>query len=897
MSQAGLRSAPNGGFWWSGGDVGLDVDLPVDVQLKLRSQDVQVYISLSAPGLDREIAPELQLDFGRSKKPALTWHLPAEVVSSGIRCTLPRGVKRVRLLPNRRPFWAMNVAIRVERILRRVPQGEVRIFGAVRGVDGGIWDLSARLIETDAILLRADDMALDENGAFQSRSSDPRMIFKLRQALKPGWYQVDLKGLSDAVTKPRMYIEAETGFLEHESIEFAHRDFGRLSGYFWLDREIELLRFDIADEAGVGGAIFDLTIRPLLLPPVAQLFRPSVLRAIRSRRLTRQTLSRLFNPAAETGAWALPLLNCEEIPEPGDTGIEYEAWRDAFDFDADKDAASCIEALKRAELRPRISILMPAWRTPLELLDEAIESVRAQLYEDWELVIANDSPEDDALIERLDEWASLDSRIIVVHRPKNGGISEATNSAFDESTGDWIALLDHDDLLSSNALAEVVLAINDNPKAELIYSDEDKIDMEGHRYGPYFKPDFSYHLLLGQNYFNHLTVHRAENIEAVGGWRSEFDGSQDYDLNLRIIAHVERKNIVHIPKVLYHWRAVPGSTAVSGDEKSYAQDAGARALVAHLGDIDQPGAVRLAPGTPWYWVDFAIPDPAPKVSLIIPTRDGADFLRLSVGTILEKTEYPNYEIIIVDNQSSDPETFELFRRYGQDERVRVVLYDDVFNFSAINNFAIEQSDGEIVGLINNDVEVLDPLWLREMVSHAVRPDIGCVGAKLLYPDDTIQHGGVIIGIGGVAGHSHKYAPRDSTGYFGRLALTHELSAVTAACLLLRRAVFDEVGGLSEERLPVAFNDVDLCLKVQEAGYLNLFTPHAVLYHHESVSRGTEDSPEKKQRFQREVEYMLQRWRTDELADPYYSPNLSLTHEDFRLKAAEDVEREGARTKT
>ncbi|MBM1175080.1 glycosyltransferase [Microvirga arabica] len=564
------------------------------------------------------------------------------------------------------------------------------------------------------------------------------------------------------------------------------------------------------------------------------------------------------------------------------SATEYQQWIEKFDYSsADHDRYKAM--VDQLAFKPVISVLMPVYETPATYLEEAIRSVRQQIYPHWELCIADDASTSQHVRQIIERHRREDSRIKVVYREANGHISEATNSAFELATGEFIALLDHDDLLRPHALAEVAATLNEHPGAQLIYSDEDKIEAD-RRFDPYFKPDWSPDLFLSQNYLNHLTVHRADNVRRVGGWRKGFEGSQDYDLNLRIIEGLDRNSILHIPKILYHWRAVPGSTAKAGSEKNYAFEAGKRALEEHV-SRNQSGRIEQVEGLPFYRIVRSISDPQPLVSLIIPTKDKVDILRLCVNSILSKTTYTNFEILIVDNNSSEPTTLEYFRQLEQDDRIHVLHYPHAFNYSAINNFAAQSSKGSIIGLINNDVEVITPDWLREMVSHVVRPEVGCVGAKLYYPDDTVQHAGVILGIGGVAGHSHKYFPRSHLGYFGRLRLCQNVSAVTAACLLVRREIYEAVGGLDEARLKIAFNDVDFCLKVRQAGYLNVFTPFAELYHHESISRGTENTPAKIRRFQSEIATMEERWNADLHKDPFYSPNLTLDQEDFGFRTS------------
>ena len=420
-----------------------------------------------------------------------------------------------------------------------------------------------------------------------------------------------------------------------------------------------------------------------------------------------------------------------------------------------------------------------------------------------------------------------------------------------------------------------------HPDAQFVYSDEDKLDDLGVRHTPFFKPDFSPELLRAQNYLNHLSVHRTVNVRAAGGWRKGYEGSQDYDLNLRTLERLPPSAVRHIPRVLYHWRAVAGSTALAVDEKDYAVEAGLKALREHIERMGWNAWAGMVPGLPFYRVVYELPEPAPLVSIVIPTRDRADLLGACVDSVLDKTDHPAFEIVIADNGSKERATFALFERLTADPRVRVVRTPGPFNYSRINNEAVRQSAGELVCLLNNDIEVITPGWLREMAGWALQPRIGCVGAKLYYPNDTIQHAGVILGIGGVAGHSHRTFPREHPGYFSRLKLAHDISAVTGACLVVRREVWDEVSGLNEA-LTVAFNDVDVCLRVRAAGYRNVFTPFAELYHHESPSRGLEDSPEKVARFQGEIAIMQSAWGSHLISDPHYSRNLTMVSEDFAL---------------
>ncbi len=570
----------------------------------------------------------------------------------------------------------------------------------------------------------------------------------------------------------------------------------------------------------------------------------------------------------------------------------YEKWAVAFDRHTEESLKNLAVIEHEFHVRPTISVVMPVYNTPEKWLVKAVESVRAQVYQKWELCLADDASPSPHVRPLLEKLAASDPRIKVTFREKNGHISAASNSALELATGEFIALLDHDDELSPNALHEIVAQINVHPDSDLIYSDEDKIDEEGRRHEPYFKPDWLPDLFHAQNFISHLTVYRAALVREVGGFRVGYEGSQDWDLALRVIERIkDQSHIRHLPKVLYHWRAIAGSTALMLSEKNYPLEAARRALTDAFARRGEKITLHHVPGDHWR-VQYPLPAEPPLVSLIIPTRNGLKFLQRCVDSILEKTTYPNYEIIIVDNGSDDPAALAYLDSLAKGthasltprHRARVLRYDAPFNFSAINNFAVAQASGELVGLLNNDLEVITPGWLDEMAAQALRPGIGCVGAMLYYPNDTIQHAGAIIGLGGVAGHAFRDFPRGTEGKFNRARLVQNYSAVTAACLLIRKSTYLQVEGLDEKNLTIAFNDIDFCLKVRAAGYRNLWTPFAELYHHESVSRGAEDTPEKHERFRSEVEYMLKRWPEEIRHDPAYNPNLTLELTDFTLAA-------------
>ena len=419
------------------------------------------------------------------------------------------------------------------------------------------------------------------------------------------------------------------------------------------------------------------------------------------------------------------------------------------------------------------------------------------------------------------------------------------------------------------------------PDVDLIYTDEDKLDRWNRRFDPHFKSDWNPDLFLSQNMICHLGVYRSSLVRKGGGLRSEFDGSQDYDLALRIIEHTRPDRIRHIPRVLYHWRATESSTAGLPQQKPYAAGAAQNAVEDHLVRSGVRAKVTMARGGMFQEVHYTLAA-EPKVSIIVPTKDRSDLLSRCVSGILAGTDHRNLEVLIVDNRSEEDATHSYFEQIGAEPRVRILRYEKPFNFSLINNWAVQQSQGEILLFLNNDIEVIDAGWLRHMVANAHRCEVGAVGAKLLYPNGRIQHGGIILGMGGVAGHFHLRCRRDDPGYFSRAQLQQNLSAVTGACLAMRRAIFDEVGGFDGKNLPVAFNDVDLCLRIRERGYLIVWTPLAELYHHKSASRGSDLMPERHQEFQREAGYMRARWGAVLDRDPYFSPNLSLNHTAIRL---------------
>ena len=530
--------------------------------------------------------------------------------------------------------------------------------------------------------------------------------------------------------------------------------------------------------------------------------------------------------------------------------------------------------------KPLISIVIPLYCTPLPYLKELLESVRRQSYENWQLCLADGSPDDKAK-EFIEKHYGREKRIVYRKLEENGGISVNTNEAVALATGEYLMLCDHDDTLEPDALYEIVNAINDTG-ADVLYTDEDKVSMDGrHYFDPNFKPDFNLFRLRENNYICHIFVVKKSLTDETGLLRSEFDGAQDFDFILRCCEKAQK--ITHIPKVLYHWRCHMDSTAADPSSKAYAYEAGRKAVREHYQRLGIDAKVEMTERPGWYRSHVKVQG-NPLISVIIPNKDHTDDLELCLFSMTRKSTYRNYEILIVENNSEKEETFEYYRKLpDRYPKARVLTWEKEFNYSAINNFAAKEAKGEYLLFLNNDVEILTPDWMEEMLQNCQQENVAAVGAKLYYPDDTIQHAGVVLGLGGIAGHIMCRASKEDPGYFGRMISVQEISAVTAACMMVKKSDFDAVGGL-DETFQVAFNDIDLCMKFRAAGKKIIFTPYAELYHYESKSRGLEDTPEKQFRFDKEVKRFQEKWAQQlEMGDPYYSPNLSVTEGDCSLR--------------
>lgn len=532
---------------------------------------------------------------------------------------------------------------------------------------------------------------------------------------------------------------------------------------------------------------------------------------------------------------------------------------------------------------PRLSVVIPAYKTPERFLSAMLDSLLAQTYTNWEVCVADGSPKGEGVERVLKRYAMKDERFRYVILGENKGISGNTNAAIEMATGDFIVLADHDDTLAPDALFECVKAINQDPEIDVVYTDEDKLDIDGGElFEPHFKPDFNPDLLTSVNYICHLFVVNHELLLEVGLFKEEFDGAQDYDFILRCTE--KARKICHIPKALYHWRCHQDSTASNPESKLYAFEAGARAVKAHYDRLGIPvKSVEKGIDYGIYHTTFEITGD-PLVSVIIPNKDHSADLDLCMRSLIEKSTYKNLEFIVVENNSSDPATFAYYEKIQKEfEFVHVVTWEKEFNYSAINNYGVTFAKGEYLLFLNNDTELINPESIEEMLGYCQREDVGITGVRLLYSDDTIQHAGVVVGFGGIAGHTFIGLHKAESSYFNQAMCARNYSAVTAACMMSKRSLFDQVGGFSED-LAVAFNDIDYCMKIRSLNKLVVYVPYALFYHYESKSRGLEDTPEKVERFNREIRKFSEKW-PDILrdGDPYYNPNLTLRKSNFALR--------------
>ncbi len=725
-------------------------------------------------------------------------------------------------------------------------------------------------------------------GQWTSTGNDPQFscefpIFDLHT----GWYMITLDiESSNVFDVAKFYIDQGKGYLEEESIEVPYQSRKTAKRIVRFDRKAHGIRFDPHSSPG------EFTVRKFLMSPVTFKFAEArMLRKLmrwcpsKHEDTVAGTREMLKQQAENTGQGYQVVLECHysALFSAPQRSHNYNQWIEKNEA-AILPSKEELTAIGSENSKPLISVIMPTYNTDVGWLNEAIESVINQSYTNWQLCISDDGSSSTDTVDAIKHWSKTDNRIRTVFSEGGAGIASNTNSALALANGDYCVFFDHDDILADNALFEVATNVVQQPDLKLIYSDEDKVDSSGERIDPHFKPDWNPDLLLSQNYICHLVALKRSVIKQVGGLRTGFEGAQDHDLLLRVMEVVRADEVKHIAKVLYHWRMTPESTAATAQAKSYSTDSGIAAVRDYLSRVNSAATVSQGKYPNTYQVSWGLPDVVPKVSIIIPTRDRLDILSQCIGSVLQRTDYPDYEIIVVDNESVEPATHEYFEQLKAQGNIKILKYDGVFNYSAINNFAVGHASGDVITMMNNDIEVINEGWLREMVSHAVRSDVGCVGAKLLYKNNMVQHAGVILGIGGVAGHAHKYFDAESAGYFSRLHLTQNLSAVTAACLTVEKKIYQQAGGFNESHLKVAFNDVDFCLRVGALNLRNVWSPYALLYHHESVSRGHEDTQEKKTRFNSEASYMQQQWGELLNSDPAYNRNLTLVREDFSLAA-------------
>jgi O-antigen biosynthesis protein len=720
------------------------------------------------------------------------------------------------------------------------------------------------------------EIVRQSDGSFLSLGIDPQFrVTPPEDVTLKGWYELELKISAREVMTPTLYVALSPDWRKFWEVPIGvTRNRKAIKKIIFIPSESACLRLDPSDHPGP----FELSEIKLTPLNGADIFQEVTSRAnieIAQNFLDSTEIAlRVF----ENDIWSPPVVKGGDVSFHGRS---HQDWVRLFSTPQQDDIFEIKESINALARRPIISIVMPVFNTPEFALRAAIDSVRGQLYPHWELCVVDDASTLPTTRATLEEYLEVDSRIKVGFREENGNIAAASNDALSMCVGEYIAFMDHDDIIWPHALAYVAMVIARNPNIKFIYTDEDKIDEKGNRYDPHFKSGWNYELLLNQNYINHFSVFRQDVIRSSNGFRPGFEGSQDYDLLLRSLHGMTGAEIYHLPYILYSWRVFDQSGSFSQSKGRRAKLASMLALSDHSIRAGINGDV-IEPSDATFRIKRRVADPKPLVSLIIPTRDRADLLRQCVLGILRETSYPNLELVIVDNESVAPSTHEFFDEISKNSRVKIVQYKGAFNFSAMNNYAVGQSAGTYIGFINNDIKIIKGDWLEELMGYAVEDRIGAVGAKLLYENDTIQHAGIIVGLGGVAGHSHKHRQRGDPGYFRRLQLPQYMSAVTAACLIMRRSVFEQVNGFNETDLTVAFNDVDLCLRIGEVGYDIVMNPYAVLYHLESVSRGPDTDPDKVQRFGKEIAYMKERWGNRLLNDPFYNPNLTLDREDFSI---------------
>lgn len=695
-------------------------------------------------------------------------------------------------------------------------------------------------------------------------------------AIEPGWYRLNLPADGHEPDKCSLYVDAGDGFWESDRIPLTHLSSSgtrRVSGVVLVAHRASRIEARCASTASAVDA------RPYMRRvgklPAALFMLTRVLRTFRYSDIgdCRRAIGR---GPKDFGDW----LYRRQLAGPAEACLRpYAEWVSLYD---DWPVLFGGAVAKFADKRVRFSILLPVYNPVIRLLEECLHSVTAQTYGNWELCIADDASTDPGVREFLRQYAAGDSRVRVIERPCNGHIAAASNTALSLANGDFSVLLDQDDTLHPEALHEIASAVAAHPQWRLVYTDEDKIDEHGARYDPYFKPDFNLDLLRGQNCISHLGAYDTKLIRELGGFRPGYEGSQDWDLALRVHDHVGADCIGHVPRVLYHWRSLASSTASSAAAKPYAADAALRSISDHLsrcGSMASAERILRQPGN--YRVRHPLPTEGVKVSILIPTRDQPVMLKRCLLSLMRTTSHHDVEILIADNGSVLAETRQLFMELERDGRATILSNPGPFNFSALNNRLATSACGEVLLLLNDDVEAIRSDWLDEMIAHALRPEVGAVGAKLYYPNGKIQHAGVVVGGERIAANAYRGMPGDTAGHGNRALLAQNFSAVTAACMAVRKRTFEDAGGF-DESLPVAYNDVDFCLRLRQRGLLVVWTPFAELLHHESISRARQATEAERVRTAQEDSLLRSRWKEWIVADPAYNINLELTAADGRL---------------
>lgn len=728
-----------------------------------------------------------------------------------------------------------------------------------------------------------NDIAIVRDGAWQTLSNDPWVVFEWDKGACPttpiALLTLEMAPI-DAEIPPvaQIYVDLGNGFSERHSTSFAVED-GKAHILLVEPGKIEYLRFD-PDQSRNIVTRPTIQVTPLAdFEDVARLVRDQAPDDVDVERLL--SLLRPVHSGEDSRPIPLsPVIALDaSLHRALDFNHDYGYWLSLNATPTKADYGRMADMERAFEVRPTFSFVMPTYNTPPHLLRECLDSLLAQTYRDFEICVADDNSSNPQVVEILSAYAEKHEQVRFVARPHNGHISASSNSALSLASGEFVVLVDHDDLIPDYALFVVAHYINLHPDADIFFSDEDKVTVDGERVQPYFKSDFNKFLMYGHNMVSHLGIYRRSIIERIGGFRLGLEGSQDYDLFLRCLEQSDARRVVHIPHILYHWRIIPGSTAMSADQKSYAVVAAQNAINGHferqnmpLRSIDgfAPGCTAVRPSRIF----------DTSVSIIIPTRNGLDILRPCIDSILAR-DHVDTDIIVVDNGSDDPDALAYLELLEEHSDITVLRDPSVFNFSRINNLAAATARGDILCFLNNDTEVISNDWLNRARTFLSMDDIGMVGARLLFPDGMLQHFGIALGMGEhrVAGVPHLGMDASLPGYFGKARLLQEVSAVTAACMFVRKADFDAVGGFEEE-LRVAYNDIDLCLKIRSLGLKILADPDITLVHKESRSRGSDKHGERAKRLDEEAQWMRHRWAKELDKDPYFSPNIDLGRIDF-----------------